>query len=85
MKTNTHVIMNVFSFSGAYYYYNPEGNKSYEATLLDVKDYSIAKQIPYRFVQKSYNLCNLNNLSLFSLICLTALKGSQFYFYLLFI
>ena len=49
--------MNVFSFSGAYYYYNPEGNKSYEATLLDVKDYSIAKQIPYRFVQKSYKLC----------------------------
>lgn len=37
--------------NGAYYYYHPETNKSYEESLLDVKSYSVGSQIPYRYLQ----------------------------------
>ena len=36
---------------GAFYYYNPEENKTYQETLLDVYDYSKQVGLPYRHVQ----------------------------------
>ena len=47
---SSHDMAHLF-FSGAYYYYHPETNKSYEESLLDVKSYSVGSQIPYRYVQ----------------------------------
>eukprot|EP01012_Entosiphon_sulcatum_P006732 TRINITY_DN13233_c0_g1_i2.p1 TRINITY_DN13233_c0_g1~~TRINITY_DN13233_c0_g1_i2.p1 ORF type:complete len:763 (+),score=129.91 TRINITY_DN13233_c0_g1_i2:23-2290(+) len=36
--------------NGAYYYYVTEPNKNYEDTLVDVKAYSQAKGIPYKYI-----------------------------------
>ena len=36
-------------FSGAYYYYNTETNKTYEQTIRDVHDYATQKNIPYKY------------------------------------
>lgn len=33
---------------GAYYYYNTEPNKTYEETMLDIKIYADALNIPYK-------------------------------------
>lgn len=37
--------------NGAYYYYNTEGSKNYEQTILDVRDYINKMNIPYRYFQ----------------------------------
>jgi hypothetical protein len=44
--TNTHLTYN--TDHGAYYYYNPESGKDYLQTLLDVYDYSVQQNIPYK-------------------------------------
>ncbi|XP_071835062.1 uncharacterized protein [Apostichopus japonicus] len=36
---------------GAYYYYNTEPNKTYEETMLDIKIYADALNIPYKYYQ----------------------------------
>ncbi|CAH1786227.1 unnamed protein product [Owenia fusiformis] len=45
--------------NGGYYYFNTEGNKTYEDTILDVKQYAVQQKIPYRYLQLDcywYNL-----------------------------
>ncbi|XP_025087035.1 uncharacterized protein LOC112559815 isoform X2 [Pomacea canaliculata] len=36
---------------GAYYYYATEPNKTYEQTILDIKNYADSVSLPYRYVQ----------------------------------
>lgn len=38
----------LLSLIGAYYYYNTEPNKNYEETMLDIKAYADAFDIPYK-------------------------------------
>ena len=35
---------------GAYYYYQPETNTTFEGTLIDVKNYADSSNIPYRYI-----------------------------------
>lgn len=36
--------------NGAFYYYNTEPGKNYEATILDLKAYAVREKIPFRWV-----------------------------------
>jgi hypothetical protein len=36
--------------NGAYYYYNPIANETFESTLYKVKDYALTEEIPFRFM-----------------------------------
>ncbi|XP_041369520.1 uncharacterized protein LOC121383515 [Gigantopelta aegis] len=47
----TLVYVGYWTDGGAYYYYNTEPNKTYEQTILDVRDYANRSNIPYRYVQ----------------------------------
>ena len=39
--------------AGAYYYHVTEPNKNYEDTLVDVREDSIAKHLPYKLVHEA--------------------------------
>jgi hypothetical protein len=44
-------VLAYYTANGAYYYYKPETNKSFEKTLLDVLTDARARDIPYRYLQ----------------------------------
>ncbi|KAK7471362.1 hypothetical protein BaRGS_00036000 [Batillaria attramentaria] len=50
----TDVTLNYLGYwtdGGAYYFYQTEPNKTYEQTILDVYNYSLSLNLPYRYVQ----------------------------------
>ncbi|VDI03306.1 Hypothetical predicted protein [Mytilus galloprovincialis] len=50
-KDRTIHYLGYWTDNGAFYYYNPEKNKTYEQTMLDVKQNSVEQHIPYRYLQ----------------------------------
>ncbi|XP_063423508.1 uncharacterized protein LOC134707561 isoform X1 [Mytilus trossulus] len=50
-KDRTIHYLGYWTDNGAFYYYNPEKNKTYEQTMLDVKQYSVEQHIPYKYLQ----------------------------------
>lgn len=40
-----------YTDNGAYYYYMTETNKTYEETIIDMKQYALSQNIPFRYLQ----------------------------------